>query len=74
MLDFDSDLGNSDKVIEVTDVTPEAFRAMLKFIYTRKLDGLNQQNLFDILHAGNFCIEFSFILKVKKKLSYGSNQ
>ncbi|KAL3125844.1 hypothetical protein niasHT_003003 [Heterodera trifolii] len=35
----------------IPDVTAEAFKAMLEFIYTDDLSGLNGDNLFDVLYA-----------------------
>ncbi|KAL3125841.1 hypothetical protein niasHT_003000 [Heterodera trifolii] len=37
----------------VPDVTAEAFKAMLEFIYADDLSGLNGDNLFDVLYAAN---------------------
>ncbi|KAL3084446.1 hypothetical protein niasHT_036331 [Heterodera trifolii] len=40
-------------VVVVPDVTTEAFKAMLEFIYADDLSGLNGDNLFDVLYAAN---------------------
>ncbi|KAL3085700.1 hypothetical protein niasHS_009641 [Heterodera schachtii] len=37
--------------VVIPDVTVEAFKAMLEFIYTDDLSGLNGDNLFDVLYA-----------------------
>ncbi|KAL3081606.1 hypothetical protein niasHT_034264 [Heterodera trifolii] len=55
------------KTVLVTDVTIEAFKVMLSFIYTEDLKGLTAQNLLDVLFAAkkykiigliNACVAF----------------
>ncbi|KAL3084447.1 hypothetical protein niasHT_036332 [Heterodera trifolii] len=43
--------GTEHDPVVVPDVTAEAFKAMLAFIYTEDLSGLNGHNLFDVLYA-----------------------
>ncbi|KAL3120077.1 hypothetical protein niasHT_003329 [Heterodera trifolii] len=49
--------------IEVPDIEIEAFKAMLTFIYTMNFNGLDVNNLFDILEAAN---KYNIIGLVKK--------
>ncbi|KAL3120095.1 hypothetical protein niasHT_003347 [Heterodera trifolii] len=49
--------------IEVQDIEIEAFKAMLTFIYTMNFNGLDVNNLFDILEAAN---KYNIIGLVKK--------
>ncbi|KAL3085699.1 hypothetical protein niasHS_009640 [Heterodera schachtii] len=43
--------GTEHVPVVIPDVTVEAFKAMLAFIYTEDLSGLNGHNLFDVLYA-----------------------
>ena len=45
-------VGSLAAPVEVIDVEPEAFRAMLKFIYTDELSVQNGDTLFDVLCVG----------------------
>ncbi|KAL3091818.1 hypothetical protein niasHS_004534 [Heterodera schachtii] len=49
--------------IEVPDIEIGTFKAMLTFIYTNHFNGLNDNNLFDILEAAN---KYNIIGLVKK--------